>query len=170
MSKGIMEQQANEEYEGMSKRDKEIQSSIWALILLVAEMALAFRGLRDRLQAREVLTPEDQQMIDTIIGDEEPLRQAYNHVEKAFRAKFDRCLFAMEHPEEVERLVNEQKAAQQQATPFKSTAGNEVIDLNTTEDSPKEAETGTKKPKFIDLSQNSQKVVDDDLNDPLIFS
>lgn len=150
---GIMDKQAKEEYKDMSKRDKEIQSSIWALILLVAEMALAFRGLRDRLQAREVLTPEDQQMIDAVIGDEEPLRQAYNHIEKAFRAKFDRCLFAMENPEEVERLVNEQRAAQQQATPFKSTAGNEVIDLNTPEDSTKGTKIGNQKPKFIDLSK-----------------
>ncbi len=155
---GIMDKQANEEYTDMSKRDKEIQSSIWALILLVAEMALAFRGLRDRLQAKEVLTPEDQQMIDEVIGNEEPLRQAYNHIEKAFRAKFDRCLFAMENPEEVERLVNEQRAAQQAATSqFKSTVGGEVIDLGAAENTTPEVKTEDQKPKFIDLSQGENK-------------
>ncbi len=156
-NEGIMDKQANEEYSGMSMRDKEIQSSIWALILLVAEMALSFRILRDRLQARNALTLEDEQIIDQAVGDEEALRMAYNHIEKAFRAKFDRCIFAMDNPQEVERIVKEKMESQKQAQDFKSTAGSEVIDLGAIEDeSTRGAATKEKKPKFIDLSQGEK--------------
>jgi len=102
-----MEAQAEGRFEDISERDKEIQASIWALIFLVSEMALAFRVLRDRLQEQGVLTPEDEQAINQVAAHEEHLRSAYQHIEGAFREKFTRVMDAMVNPDEVTRKVKE---------------------------------------------------------------
>lgn len=103
-----MKAQEEGRFEDISERDKEIQASIWALIFLVSEIALAFRTLRDRLNERGALLPEDEEIINQMAGNDEHLRVAYNHIEQAFRQKYMRVIEAMEHPEEVTQAVREQ--------------------------------------------------------------
>lgn len=102
---GVMEKQARGEFDQMSDRDREIQASLWSLIFLTSEMALAFRGLRDVLQARGALRPEDNAAIDKVASNGQNLQQAYEHIEKAFREKYDRVWQAMASPAEVTELM-----------------------------------------------------------------
>ncbi len=92
-------------FEDMETRDKEIQASIWGLIFLISEISLAFRTLRDRLTERGALLPEDEDIINELSSNEDRMRAAYEHIERAFREKFGRVLEAMEHPEEVTQAV-----------------------------------------------------------------
>ena len=107
-----MEAQESGQFEQMSERDREIQASIWALIFLVSEMALGFRILRDRLQERGALLPEDEAAINELASNEDHMRVAYAHIENAFREKYGRVMTAMENPaavtNEVARRVQEQ--------------------------------------------------------------
>jgi hypothetical protein len=112
-----MDKQSRGEYEQISERDKEIQASFWAMIFLTSEMALAFRALRDKLQARGSLLPEDNAAIDQIASSGENLRRAYEHIEHAFREKYERVRTAMDSPAEVTEVVHKQQAR-------------ETIDLN----------------------------------------
>lgn len=114
---GVMAQQSRGEFSQMSERDKEIQASFWAMIFLTSEMALAFRALRDKLEARGALRPEDNADIDQIASNGENLRRAYEHIEHAFREKYDRVWTAMTSPAEVTEVVHQQRAR-------------ETIDLN----------------------------------------
>lgn len=102
-----MDAQASGRFEQMSERDREIQASIWALIFLVAEMALGFRTLRDKLGERGALLPEDEEAINALASNEERMQVAYAHIEQAFREKYGRVLTAMEMPEEVTQHVQE---------------------------------------------------------------
>jgi hypothetical protein len=104
---GVMDKQVRGEFSQISERDKEIQASIWALIFLTSEMALAFRALRDKLEDRGALRPEDNAAIDQLASEGENLRRAYEHIEKAFREKYDRVWAAMEAPAEVTNIVQE---------------------------------------------------------------
>lgn len=133
-----MDKQQKEQFNEMSERDREIQSSFWSLILLIGEMALAFRILRDRLAGLNILTSEDNEIIDQASMDPNNLTAAYNHIEKAFRTKYDRCKFTMDNPEEVERQVQviKEKAEKKTAT----IPGNisNVINLNAPSESTKD--------------------------------
>jgi len=104
---GVMEQQRRGEFGQMSERDKEIQASLWALLFLTSEMALAFRALRDKLVARGALRLEDDREIDQLASDGQNLAKAYEHIEKAFREKYDRVWQAMANPTEVTELMQE---------------------------------------------------------------
>lgn len=106
-----MKAQEEGRFEDISERDKEIQASIWALIFLVSEIALAFRTLRDRLNERGALLPEDEEIINQMVGNEESLRLAYQHIEGAFREKYLRVMAAMENPAEVTREVQKRYGA-----------------------------------------------------------
>jgi len=104
----VMEAQESGNFEQMSDRDKEIQASIWALILLVAEISLAFRTLRDRLHERGALLEEDEQLINAAASNQENMRVAYSHIEKAFRGKYSNVMEALTNPAEVTRQVQNQ--------------------------------------------------------------
>ena len=103
-----MKQQAEGRFQDMDERDKEIQASVWALIFLVAEISLALRTIRDKLHERGSLHEEDEQEINRLACDNERMRTAYAHVEKAFQAKYTRIMDAMLHPEEVTKEVEEE--------------------------------------------------------------
>lgn len=102
-----MEAQRQGRFEEMAERDREIQASIWALLFLVSELALGVRVLRDRLQERGALLPEDEESMNELASGEERMRLAYAHIEQAFREKYARIMEAMENPEEVTRKVQE---------------------------------------------------------------
>lgn len=92
-------------FEDMATRDKEIQAAIWGLIFLISEISLAFRTLRDRLTERGALLAEDEELINTLSSNEDRMKLAYEHIERAFREKFARVLDAMEHPDAVAEAV-----------------------------------------------------------------
>ena len=102
-----MEAQQEGRFDDIDERNKEIQASIWGLLFLVAELSLAFRTLRDTLQQRGALLPEDEAAINELSSNEERMRVAYAHIEKAFREKYVRVMDAMEDPEKVTRQVEE---------------------------------------------------------------
>lgn len=104
MSK-VMEDQRAGRFDQMSERDREIQASFWSLIFLVSEMALAFRALREKLKARGALLPEDDEMLDRVVSDGENLQLAYDHIERAFRDKYERVFQAMASPAEVTQIM-----------------------------------------------------------------
>jgi hypothetical protein len=83
MSDALKAQQEGR-FEDMEGRDKEIQASI---------------------HERGALLPEDEEMINQLSSDEERMRRAYEHIERAFREKFGRVMDAMEHPAEVQAAV-----------------------------------------------------------------
>ncbi len=107
MMSSVMDAQEAGEFEQMSERDKEIQASIWALILLIAEISLAFRTLRDRLHERGALLEEDEQLINAAASNQEHMRVAYSHIEKAFRGKYSNVMEALTNPAEVTRRVGQ---------------------------------------------------------------
>jgi hypothetical protein len=98
--------------EELSEREKEVHASVWALVFMIAEVCLAVRALRDRLQDRGVLEPEDEKLINEAASAMEAMQASYAHVEKGFREKFNRIRYAMENPQEVERVVRENMAKQ----------------------------------------------------------
>ena len=104
----VMDAQHEGRFENMSERDKEIQASIWGLIFLLSEISLAFRVLRDRLMERGALEPEDEELINTLASNEDHLRGAYAHIENAFREKYTRVRTALDHPDEVTRIMEEE--------------------------------------------------------------
>jgi hypothetical protein len=112
MSK-TMDAQEKGHFEEMTERDREIQASVWALIFLVAEVSLSFRVLRDQLVTKGVFTEADDGLINTLASKEDHVKQAYAHVENAFREKYGRVMHAMANPEEVERQVNATRGAGQ---------------------------------------------------------
>jgi len=101
MNEGVLEDQKQGKFHHMSERDKEIQASIWALIFLASEQALAFRMLRNRLKDKGVLDDEDEAWINQNTIRPEALQAAYAHVETAFEAKYERARYALEHPEQL---------------------------------------------------------------------
>ncbi len=118
----VLEAQKEARFGDMEERDKEIQASVWALLFLVSELALGFRALRDRLNERGVLQPDDETAINEVTLKNESLQAAYAQVEQAFQDKFRRVRLAMEHPDEVTEAVN-QSANEQ-------TYGGTSVDLN----------------------------------------
>lgn len=96
---GVLEKQKQRKFESMSERDKEIQASIWSLLFLISEQALAFRMLRTRMIEKGVFDSEDEAWINQNTVVPERLQAAYAHVEGAFEAKYERARYALEHPE-----------------------------------------------------------------------
>ena len=101
----------------VSRREKETQAAVWSLMLLIGEMSLALRALRDRLQERGVLEAEDTHLLDTVASNGDNLRNAYAHIEGIFRDKYSRILEAMLNPEKVEQQMREQELARKGAVP-----------------------------------------------------
>ncbi len=118
----VLEAQKEGRFSDISERDKEIQASVWALLFLVSELALGFRALRDRLNERGVLQPDDEAAVNEAVMKTESLQAAYAQVEQAFQDKFHRVRLAMEHPDEVTEAVNQ--------TDTENTYGGTSIDLN----------------------------------------
>ena len=99
----------------VSQRERETQAAVWALMLLIGEMSLAFRALRDRLQERGVLEPGDERLIDEVTSNGDNLRNAYAHVEGIFRDKYGKILHAMLNPGEVEAAMRQEELARKGA-------------------------------------------------------
>jgi len=123
MSKGILQDQREGKFDQLTDRDKEIQGSIWSLIFLVSEQALAFRMLRNRLQEKGVLDAEDEALINQGSIDPDKLQAAYAHVENAFNTKYDRARYALDHPEEV---TTEMEQRERDRRGYESTSKGEV--------------------------------------------
>ena len=104
----VMDAQHEGRFEDMSDRDKEIQASIWGLLFLLSELSLAFRVLRDILRERGALLPEDEEQLNRLASSEEHLRVAYAHIENAFREKYGRVRTALDNPEAVTRIMEEE--------------------------------------------------------------
>ncbi len=122
MTDGVLEDQKQRKFESMTERDKEIQASIWALIFLASEQALAFRMLRTRLAEKGVLDDEDEAWINQNTIKPEALQAAYAHVEAAFEAKYERAKYALEHPEE---LTSEYEERERMRRGYESTSKGE---------------------------------------------
>jgi len=116
-SKDTEQEQQHPEEAVVSRRERETQAAVWALMLLIGEMSLAFRALRNRLHERGALEPEDEQLLDAVTSNEDNLRNAYAHIERVFQDKHGKILHAITNPEEVERLVREQELARKGAAP-----------------------------------------------------
>lgn len=95
-------------FNDMNERDKDTQAAIWSLMLLLGEMALALRVLRDKLKINGALEEGDEEILNTAISNESNLRGAYAHIENIFLDKFSRVKQALENPEEVTSAVQNQ--------------------------------------------------------------
>ena len=108
MTSEEIEAAQKELYASVIKRDQEVQSAIWALLFVVADLSLAFRSLRDVLTERGGLLPEDEKKINTLAVGDERMQAAYAHLENAFNEKFSKLMEVAEDPEKVEKEMSQQ--------------------------------------------------------------
>lgn len=86
---------------------QETQAAVWALMFMIAELALAVRSLRDQLHIRGSLVGQDEEVINGLATDLNRLQNAYKHMENSFSEKFHKILYSLQNPEEVTRQVEE---------------------------------------------------------------
>ena len=99
----------NAVYQSLTERERQFQASIWAINFLMAELAMGLLVLRQKLVQKGMLTvQEDEEMANTILNPAN-LQKMYENVELAFAEKYQKVRFAVEHPEEVARQVEEMK-------------------------------------------------------------
>ena len=123
MTRGILKDQQEGRFNLLSDRDKEIQGSIWGLIFLISEQALAFRMLRNKLKDKGLLDDEDEAWINQNSIKPERLQAAYAHVENAFMDKYERARYALDHPEETTSEVEQRERMRES---YSSTSKGEV--------------------------------------------
>jgi hypothetical protein len=92
----------------ITDKDREVQAAIWSLLLMVAELALGLRTLRNSLHEKKILGDEDEEALNQLLADQENLQNAYSYIEQAFIEKFQRVLTAVQNPTEVTREIQEQ--------------------------------------------------------------
>ena len=93
---------------------KEVQAATWALVLMLAEQALAFKALRDALTAKNVLTEEEQLEIEKMATNPDNVQAAYVYMETGFKEKFTKVIEAINNPEKVAEEVAKMQAVQEQ--------------------------------------------------------
>lgn len=97
-----------ENYLAMGESEKRIQTSLWTLNFLIAELASGLVALRQILAQKGVLTEADLQELASVANSPEVLQTLYRNTEMAFAEKFQRIRFAIENPEAVASALSKQ--------------------------------------------------------------
>ena len=93
-------------FSGLAEGKQQAQVATWGLLFLIGDLALTIRSLRDKLHAKGILAPEDENAINQVCVLPERLAQVYSHIDKAFQEKCNRILYAITHPEDTAKAFN----------------------------------------------------------------
>lgn len=77
------------------------------MLFLIAELAASNKFLRELLIDKGVIGLEEDMVLSEKILDKDNLRQFYMHTERAFYEKYQKVRYAMENPDQVQRIVEE---------------------------------------------------------------